>query len=76
MLLSKSVTLERFQVRKEVAIRNHIFVALYGYIHLQHRKAIDFIVNFYQLQRDLFKEAQGKEYLDLQYFYRLSMRKY
>jgi len=47
--------IERFQVRKELAIRNHLFAALFGYVHLQSLKATDVIANAYRLQQDLFK---------------------
>lgn len=45
---------ERFQVRGEVPIRNHIFSALCGYVQLQRLCALDLIRNAYRLQRDLF----------------------
>lgn len=45
---------ERFQVRGEAPIRNHIFSALCGYVQLQRLCALDLIRNAYRLQRDLF----------------------
>jgi hypothetical protein len=48
---------EHFQVRTEVAIRNHIFAALLGFVQLQKMCAADLISNCYRLQRDLFNEV-------------------
>jgi hypothetical protein len=68
--------IERFQVRPEVAIRNHLFTALCGYVYLQRLKAADVIANAYQLQQDLFKNVvasfisafmHGKDYLNSQF---------
>ena len=68
--------IERFPVRQEVAIRNHLFAALCGYVHLQGLKATDVIANAYRLQQDLFKKVvasfvttfmPGKEYLNPQF---------
>lgn len=49
--------LEHFQVRSKIAILNHIFASLCGYIHLQKLCAMDVIANCYRLQRDLFQEV-------------------
>lgn len=49
--------LEHFQVRQPVAVRNHLFAAICGYVQLQRLKAADVIHNCYQLQRDLFNEV-------------------
>jgi hypothetical protein len=48
--------IESFQVRGKVAVKNHIFAALCGYVKLQHMLATDVIKNCYQLQRNLFNE--------------------
>ncbi len=48
---------EHFQVRTEVAIRNHIFAALLGFIQLQKMCLSELISNCYKLQRDLFNEV-------------------
>lgn len=45
---------ENFQVRTEVAIRNHIFAALLGFVQLQKMCTSELISNCYRLQRDLF----------------------
>jgi len=48
---------EHFQVRTEVAIRNHIFAALLGFVQLQKMCISELISNCYKLQRDLFSEV-------------------
>ncbi len=48
---------EHFQVRTEVAIRNHIFAALSGFVQLQKMCASELISNCYRLQQDLFNEV-------------------
>jgi hypothetical protein len=68
--------LERFQVRQEIAIRNHWFTALCGYVYLQRLKATDVIANAYRLPPDWFKNViasvisafmHGKDYLNSQF---------
>jgi hypothetical protein len=49
--------IESFQVRGKVAVKNHIFAAICGYVKLQQMRATDVIKNCYQLQRDLFNEV-------------------
>lgn len=49
--------IERFQVRKRVAILNHLFAALCGYVHLQALCALDVMSNCYQIRPNLFREA-------------------
>jgi hypothetical protein len=49
--------IEHFQVRKKVAIQNHVFAALLGYIQLQKMCMLDIIHNCYKLQRDLFNHV-------------------
>lgn len=49
--------IEHFQVRNKVAVRNHIFSAILGYVKLRQMKAAEMIMNCYELQRDLFKEV-------------------
>lgn len=49
--------IESFQVRGKVAVKNHIFAAICGYVKLQHMRATDVIKNCYQLQCDLFNEV-------------------
>lgn len=46
--------IESFQVRNKVAVKNHIFSAICGYVKLQQMRATEMIVNCYRLQRDLF----------------------
>ena len=45
---------EHFPVRKERPVRNHLFAALCGYIHLQKMQITDFISSVYKLNRKLF----------------------
>jgi hypothetical protein len=49
--------IEHFQVRQPIAIRNHFFAAICGYVQLQQLKAADVIRNCYRLQRELFNEV-------------------
>lgn len=46
--------IERFQVRSKVAIKNHLFAAIYGYVQLQKLTAMSLISNCYSIQRNLF----------------------
>jgi hypothetical protein len=48
---------EHFQVRTEVAIRNHIFASLLGFVQLQKMCTAELISNCYRLQRDLFNDV-------------------
>lgn len=68
--------IEHFQVRNETPIRNHVFSALCGYVHLQRLQAADVIANAYRLRQDLFKDVvaafinaflPGREYLNPQF---------
>ena len=49
--------IESFQVRGKVAVKNHIFSALFGFVQLQVMKTKDLIQNCYRLRRDLFNEV-------------------
>lgn len=49
--------IEHFQVRSKIAILNHIFASICGYVHLQKLCALDVIATCYRLQRDLFQEV-------------------
>ncbi|WP_081485965.1 IS701 family transposase [Thiothrix nivea] len=68
--------IEKFQVRGNVPIRNHIFAALCSYVHLQQMQFVDIISNAYQWQHDLYTDAvaafvsrfmQGKQHLNPQF---------
>ena len=48
--------IESFQVRNKIAVKNHIFSAICGYVKLQQMRATDIIANCYQLQRDMFNQ--------------------
>lgn len=52
--------IERCQVRAEAGVRNHVFAALSGYIHLQKMALSELITNIYALHRDLFNEVINK----------------
>ena len=56
-VIKQVCNIERFQVRSKIAILNHIFASLCGYVHLQKLCALDVIANCYRLQRELFQEA-------------------
>ena len=49
--------IEHSQVRGEAGVRNHVFAALSGYIHLQKMCLAELITNAYSLQRNLFNEV-------------------
>jgi hypothetical protein len=49
--------IEHFQVRQPMAIRNHVFAAICGYVQLQRLRVHDVIRNCYQLKRELFNEV-------------------
>jgi Transposase DDE domain len=49
--------IERFQVRGKVAVKNHLFAAICGYVELQRLRTTEMIANCYKLRRDLFKEV-------------------
>lgn len=68
--------IEKFQVRSKVAILNHIFAALCGYVHLQQMQFTEIICNAYQWQKALYQDVVatfvtsfmvGKEYLNPQF---------
>ena len=48
--------IESFQVRNKIAVKNHIFSAICGYVKLQQMRVTNVIVNCYQLQRDMFNQ--------------------
>ena len=69
--------IESFQVRGKVAVKNHIFAAICGYVKLQQMRATDVIKNCYRLQRDLFNQviadfitifAPGMEHMNPQFY--------
>jgi hypothetical protein len=49
--------IEKFQVRNKIAVKNHIFSAICGYVKLQQMRATEMIMNCYQLQRNLFNQV-------------------
>ena len=49
--------IEHFQVRSKVAVKNHLFAALCGYVQLQKLSAMSLIDNCYTIQRNLFNEV-------------------
>lgn len=49
--------IESFQVRGEIAVKNHIFSAIFGFAKLQTLRATELISNCYRLRRDLFNQV-------------------
>ena len=49
--------IEQFQVRGKVAIKNHLFAAIYGFVQLQKLSAIHVLKNCYDIQRTLFNDV-------------------
>ncbi len=75
-MIKQVCNIEKFQVRGKVPIRNHIFVALCAYIHLQKMQFTYVIQHAYAWKRNLFKDVVaafvssficGKEYLNPQF---------
>ena len=56
-VLKQVCHIEHFRVRQPLAIRNHIFAALCGYVQLQQMCVTKMISNCYRLQRHLFDEV-------------------
>ena len=54
--LKQVCNIEKFQVRKSHAIRNHIYCALKAFCKLEILKTRQIITNWYQIQRQLFNE--------------------
>jgi len=48
--------IEKFQVRNELPIRNHIFCAIKGFVNLELMRAQNVIAHWYEVKRDLFLE--------------------
>jgi hypothetical protein len=55
--LKQVCNIEKFQVRKSHAIRNHIYCALRAFCKLEILKTKQIITNWYQIQRQLFNEV-------------------
>lgn len=75
-LIKQVCHIEQFQVRGEVSIRNHLFAALCGYVHLQRLPITELISSVYQWQRELYQNVvasfisrfiSGKNYLNPQF---------
>ena len=75
-MIKQVCNIEKFQVRSKVAILNHVFAALCGYVHLQQMQLTDMILNAYQWQKALYQDViatfitrfmVGKEYLNPQF---------
>jgi len=49
--------IERFQVRGKLAISNHLFAAIYGFVQLQKLSALNVLKNCYSIQRTLFNDV-------------------
>ena len=49
--------IERFQVRSKVAILNHVFASLCGFVHLRQMQIAALIGNAYQFKRDLYTDV-------------------
>lgn len=49
--------IERFQVRSKVAILNHVFASLCGFVHLQRMQIATLIGNAYQFKRELYTDV-------------------
>jgi len=56
-VLKQVCHIEHFRVRGPLAIRNHIFASLCGYVQLQQMCVTNIISNCYRLQRHLFDEV-------------------
>jgi hypothetical protein len=56
-MLKQVCNIERFQVRTQGAIKNHIFAALCSFVQLQQMRLHLFIQNAYQWQRELYSNV-------------------
>ncbi len=56
-IINQVCHIEHFQVRSQIAIRNHIFASICSYVRLQYLRVTDFIDNYYSLQRNLFNKV-------------------
>ncbi len=52
--LKQVCNIERFQVRKENQIKNHVFCALKGFVRLEFMRFENTISHWYEIRRDLF----------------------
>jgi hypothetical protein len=52
--IKQACNIERFQVRSKIAITNHLFAAICGYVQLQKLSTMSVINNCYGLRRELF----------------------
>ena len=50
-------SLERFMVRDSSAIKTHIFCSIRAFVQLEFMRVENLISNWYEVQRNLFKEA-------------------
>jgi hypothetical protein len=57
-------SLERFRVRDTQAIKTHIFCAIRAFTRLEFMRVENLISNWYELQRNLFKEVLRKYIMD------------
>jgi hypothetical protein len=58
--VKQTCNIERFQVRNQRAIMNHIFCAINAFVRLELLRAKQFIDNWYQIKRDLFIDVIKK----------------
>ena len=70
--LKQLCNIERFQVRGEQQVRNHVFASIFGYTCLQAMKVTESLRSIYSVRKDALKEAtwefiksfsEGKEWL-------------
>ena len=58
--VKQTCNIERFQVRNQQAIMNHIFCAIYAFVQLELLRAKQSISNWYQIKRDLFVDVMKR----------------
>lgn len=66
--LKQVCNIERFQVRRENQIRNHIFCALKAFVKLELLRFEKLITHWYEIRRDLFTEVVRK-FINRQEYY-------
>ncbi len=59
--------IERFQVRREHPIKNHIFCALKAFVTLEFMRFNELIEHWYEIRRDLFNEVMQQAILKFAY---------
>jgi hypothetical protein len=58
--VKQTCNIERFQVRNQQSIRNHIFCSIIAFVQLELLRTKNRSINWYQIRRDLFVDVIKK----------------